>query len=263
MHHTGIILKTLFLAILLTACKSSIMEYSGISGLFFAMPGGSGAYVDKQEYSDESILPFALTSSEDSVFILKAKIIGEVMPYDRPVNIRIAGSESSAVESRDYAPLNDTYYVKAGEIYVDIPIHFYRNESLNGKEVTLVIQLQENESFKLPMPYWRPISNTSGEPVDVISHRITISDKYIKLPGFNEYFFGTYSEKKLRLICTISNLTLHDFVEPMTTVRAKAIGQNLDRYLKEMEAKGETVYEDYKDSEGKPVKMTSGKGIND
>ena len=40
--------------------------------------------------------------------------------------------------------------------------------------------------------------------------------------------------------------------------RQRTYAQGLDRYLQEMEAKGETVYEDYLDKDGNPVKMAVG-----
>lgn len=111
------------------------------------------------------------------------------------------------------------------------------------------------------MPYWLAPNSSDKTDIDVIHHTISISDKWVKLPGFNEYFLGPYSEKKNRLICEQFNLTLLDFLEPMSTVKIKTLGIKFDQYLKEMEAKGQTIYEDYRDSEGNLVKMTAGEGI--
>lgn len=44
-------------------------------------------------------------------------------------------------------------------------------------------------------------------------------------------------------------------------VKIRTLGIKFDQYLKEMEAKGQTIYEDYRDSEGNLVKMTAGEGI--
>ncbi len=53
-------------------------------------------------------------------------------------------------------------------------------------------------------------------------------------------------------------LTDFDDANEMTMGRQRVLGQSLDRYLKDMDAKGETVYEDEVDKDGKPVKMTVG-----
>ena len=47
----------------------------------------------------------------------------------------------------------------------------------------------------------------------------------------------------------------------MSLTKAKALGIKFDQYLKEQESNGQTIYEDYTDSEGNPVKMTAGEGI--
>ena len=43
--------------------------------------------------------------------------------------------------------------------------------------------------------------------------------------------------------------------------RLRIMGQNLDRYLKEKEADGETIYEEERDENGDLVKMTAGSQI--
>ena len=83
------------------------------------------------------------------------------------------------------------------------------------------------------------------------------------MPGFRTYFFGTYSEKKCKLICSLFGLTLLDFAteESMSFTKAKALAIKFDQYLKDQESKGNTIYEDYRDANGKRVKMTAGEGI--
>ena len=54
------------------------------------------------------------------------------------------------------------------------------------------------------------------------------------------------------------SITDFDNTNDMNMNRQKVLAQSLDRYLKEMDAKGETIYEDEVDSEGNPVKMTVG-----
>ena len=63
-------------------------------------------------------------------------------------------------------------------------------------------------------------------------------------------------------MCELFNLTLKDFEKAMSIVKCRTLAVKLDQYLKEQEAKGDPVYEDYLDGEGKPVKMTVGKGID-
>lgn len=257
-----IFLNLIFISVLFIGCQKEIPEYSGTSGIYFAMSKTSGGMDDsKMDYTDNSSLPFAVFDKEDSVLIVRAKILGEVKDYDREVLIEVVAEGSTAIAGEDYEPLQEKYYVKAHEIYAQIPIHFYKSSSLKDNERTLQLRLKESKDFNLPMPYWLAPNSSDKNGIDVINHTITFSDKWVKLPGFNEYFLGTYSEKKNRLICELFNLTLLDFLEPMSTVKIQTLGLKFDQYLKEMEAKGETVYEDYRDENNNLVKMTAGEGI--
>lgn len=246
--------------IALTACKDDIETYSGESGIFFAVLE-SGSDDSKPSYTENSSLPFALTNERDSTLTLRAKIIGGMADYDRQVSVEIVAEKSTAVSSHDYEPLSQNIAVKAGEIYAYIPIHFLRQPSLDGKEVTLTLRLKENNHFKLLMPRW--LWGVDKEGVNVIEHSLVISDKYMKLGGWSDSFFGPYSDKKIKLMCELFDLTLNDFQkDSMIFVERRVLGQKLDKYLKEMEAKGQTVYEDELDADGNRVKMTAGSDIN-
>ncbi len=48
----------------------------------------------------------------------------------------------------------------------------------------------------------------------------------------------------MKLLLEISGMKLSDFNEPFSYTKAKALGQQLDRYLKEQKALGNTIYED-------------------
>ena len=144
-----------------------------------------------------------------------------------------------------------------------IPIRFHLKNDLKDKERKLELQLIANDDFSTPMSEWLRPNSSDKTGVDVLHHTITISDKWVQLPGFRTYFFGAYSEKKCKLICNLFGLTLLDFEseESMSLTKAKALGIKFDQYLKEQESNGQTIYEDYTDSEGNPVKMTAGEGI--
>ena len=88
---------------------------------------------------------------------------------------------------------------------------------------------------------------------------MTVSDKYVRLDGWSDMFYGTYSDKKIKLMCTVFGLTLADFQpDAMSYVEKKVLGQNFRRYLDAEEAGGRTVYDDYTDELGNHVKMESG-----
>lgn len=256
------------LGLALSACNKQIETYSGESGIYFAMSASMGGLDDsKQDYTSETQIPFAVYSDiSDTTLIVRAKVIGTATGYDRKVSVQVvpqASEELQAKEGWDYDALQSTYTVKANEVYALIPVHLYLKNDLQDKERKLELQLLPNEDFSTPMSEWLRPNSSDKTGVDVLHHTITISNKWVQLPGFRTYFFGTYSEKKCRLICSLFGLTLLDFESEssMSAVKAKALGIKFDQYLKEQEENGQTIYEDYTDSEGNPVKMTAGEGI--
>ena len=256
------------LGLALGACNKQIETYSGESGIYFAMSASKGGLDDsKQDYTSETQIPFAVYSDiSDTTLLVRAKVIGLAVGHDRQVSVQVVQQESAELQAKegwDYDALQSTYTVKANEVYALIPVHFYLKADLQDKERKLELQLLPNEDFSTPMSEWLRPNSSDKTGVDVLHHTITISNKWVQLPGFRTYFFGTYSEKKCRLICNLFGLTLLDFESEssMSAVKAKALGIKFDQYLKEQEENGQTIYEDYADSDGNLVKMTAGEGI--
>jgi hypothetical protein len=227
-------------ALVAVSCMSEIDTYHGESGIYFAMREDVTTVNVDTLYRETSTLPFIVTAKTDSVFNLKVKILGAVADYDREISLRVVDDLSTALQG-DYDILQPTYTLPAGEVYGIIPIKFNRTASLQGNERSLVLELMENEDFTLPIRMWR---NSTTEYVSVVRHTIVISDKYVQLPGYRTGHFGTFSEKKMKLIIELSGLKLNDFNEILPVTMTKTIGQKLDRYLAEMKAKGTPVYEE-------------------
>ena len=243
----------LFIAMAAVSCSSEIQTYHGEAGVYFAMRENVSTVNVDTLYRESSTLPFIVTESSDSVFNLRIKILGEVSDFNRRVDVKVVEELSTCLEGVDYEPLELSYMLPSGQVYGTIPIRFYRSPSLEGQERTLVLELMENDEFTLPIKRWR---NSSTEYVNVVRHAIVISDKYVRLPGYREGHFGVFSEKKMRLILELTGMKLNDFNETLAVTLTKSIGQKLDRYLAEMKAKGETVYEE----DGK-TPMTAGEYI--
>lgn len=240
MKQTIHIISVLLCSAAILGCSSEIMTYEGESGIYFAMKRIDNSVNSDTTYNDSSLLPFIVTESADSTFLLKVKIMGPVSHLDRKFIVRLDEQEST-VREEDYSPLEPSYTMKAGEIFGVIPITFHRTASLGGQERRMVLELIANEDFALPITLWK---NSSTEYVNVTRHTVTVSDKYIQLPGYREPYFGPFSEKKMKLLLEISGMKLSDFNEPFSYTKAKALGQQLDRYLKEQKALGNTIYED-------------------
>ena len=233
------------------SCNKGLEEYSGNSGLYFAMSIRDASVNADTLYSEATPRPFVMTEKSDSVLNIRVKIIGDLADKDRYFQVGTIPEESTLL-SGDCEPLKESYVVKAGQIYGQIDLHFHRTASLKGTERKLKIRLLPTSDFNLPMKVWK---NGSKDYVSILEHEIVISDKYVQLPGFAEYAFGPFSEKKMELLLQLSGLEFSDFNEKFSTTYAKALGQKLDRYLKEQTAKGQPVLEE----DGSP--MTAGEYI--
>lgn len=231
------VLATVLIACM-ASCSDAIDTYKGMSGIYFAMSVKQTSVNADTTYSESSALPFIITESRDSCFYLKVKILGAVSQTDREISVRIVESD---LMPEDMDPLMESYPLYGGQVFGGIPLNFHRTASLEGEERSITIELVANGDFSLPVTLWK---NSANEYVNVVRHTITISDKYVQLPGYMESFFGPFSEKKMKLILELFGLKLSDFNEKLPLTYAKALGQRFDRYLKEQAAKGTPVMED-------------------
>lgn len=69
-----IFLNLIAILALFTGCREEIPEYSGASGIYFAMSKTKGGLDDsKLDYTDNTSLPFAVFDKEDSILIVRVK----------------------------------------------------------------------------------------------------------------------------------------------------------------------------------------------
>ena len=259
-YRYGLITMLAAAALTLGACNESIRTYDGRTGVYFAMLQ-SGSDEENPRYTAGSSVPFALLPSgtDEQTLQLRVKVIGAVADYPRALADRPVADRTTAEEGHDYELPEGDCVVEAGEVYGYIPIRFFRRASLDGKELTLTLELLPNEQFDLPLSEWLPVNGTETVGTDILRHTVTVSDKYVRLEGWSDQFYGTYSDKKIKLMCSVFDLTLADFQpDALSYIERKVLGQNFRRYLDEEERAGRTVYEDYLDEEGNPVKMESG-----
>ena len=164
--------------------------------------------------------------------------------------------------NEDYAPLEERYVITAGERDGFVEFTGFRQAKMLDSTYYVTLQLMENEYFSLPMDVWRPLENKdyTKEIQNVVRHVVGLSDEVFMPKAWTVNYFGPYSKKKVKLLCEMFGLKMADFdnVIEMDMERQRTYAQGLDKYLKEMEAKGQTVYEDEKDKDGNPVKMAVG-----
>ncbi len=204
----------------------------------------------------------------DTILPIRVRVMGNVTDYDRSVSFRIVSQESTVKEGEDYEGFNQNPLIPAHERQVEIPCRFIKTEKLAKEKLTLsmVLELQANDDFALPLPWWQPFGDIYGsrtDSVNVIRHVILISNE-VRIPGWWPVeYWGNWSIKKFEIMCELFHMTWEDFnkMNREDGTRARIMGQNLDKYLKEREKDGKTIYEDEQDENGDLVKMTAGKSI--
>ena len=255
----------LSVVLLFLACEKEMMDYEGKDGVYFSVQEVPPSLYGNPEiwaHVDTTLIPFSLLLENDSTVRLKVRVMGQVVNYDRYFTVTVVDSLTTALGGEDYAPLEERYVIAAGERdgYVEFTGH--RQAKMLDSTYYVTLRLIENEYFSLPMNIWRPLENKdyTKEEQDVIRHVVGLSDEVFMPKAWTKNYFGPYSKKKIKLLCEMFGLQMSDFdnVITMDMERQRTYAQGLDKYLKEMEAKGQTVYEDEKDKDGNPVKMAVG-----
>lgn len=253
----------------LFACESEMMDYEGVDGIYFRMqsPPVSG-YGDPERYAyiDSTFINFAMFTGKDSTLALKVRTMGDVVDYDRYFRIVVVDSLSTAKAGVDYEAFEPLQLVAAGksDVAVDCRIIWTEKLALDPDMMLyLTVRLIENEYFSLPMKAWYPLSflgvyGTSGVAVSPDTHVVCINDQVNQPKTWWVNYFGTFSATKYKLMCEVCGLTLDDFASAtaMSLDRALAIGQRMDKYLKEMKAIDQTVYDT--DALGNQIEMKMG-----
>ena len=246
-------------------CEKEMMDYEGKDGIYFSVqevPPSQYGNPEIWAHVDTTLIPFSLLLENDSTVRLKVRVMGKVVNYDRYFTLSVVDTSTTATEGEDYAPLEKQYVIPSGERDGFVEFTGFRQEKMLDSTYYVTLQLVENEYFSLPMDIWRPLEyeDYTKENQNAIRHVVGLTDEVFQPKAWTLNYLGPYSKKKMKLLCEMFGLQMADFdnVRDMDMERQRTYAQGLDRYLQEMEAKGETVYEDYLDKDGNPVKMAVG-----
>ncbi len=231
------------LLLLCWACKEEIDAYEGESGIYFS---------SQNIMLDTIFVPWGLQESEvtEQVYTLNVCLFGQVKPYDRKFSVRVstdANDSLAAEEGVDFRALDEEYVMPANQAEASIKITLLRRPDLDKKARRFTVHLQENEELKFL--YSREMSLDSTEWVgDVKVRRLDLQrtiymDERFQVPNWwpicGNSYFGTYSSKKMILICDVMNISRTDFVAPfsvdnrITDGYLKFVGRYMHRWLQE------------------------------
>ncbi|MDR2815317.1 MAG: DUF4843 domain-containing protein [Proteiniphilum sp.] len=140
----------LLLVLIVTACsQNEMLKYENEPAVYF--DGAGYSKVDSINHS------FFLLNSDilKDTILVRVNTMGELSSQARPVAIvqTNAGDSAAAVAGVHYVPFDDAslkplLQVPAGKEYVDIPVVFIRDESLDSLKVRLELALVTNEYFR-------------------------------------------------------------------------------------------------------------------
>lgn len=225
-------ISLLFLAAIV-ACNSEYEVYSGEDAIYF------------NEVSDTTRFSFTYVDSKFDTLVqeIHLKVIGQVVDYDRQVDIRF--TPTNATEGVDFKPFDETYVVKAGEVSVVISVTMIRTAALLSEEKVIDMELFANDFFTT---HYEIGSNDSITWVEAprLKHTLIFSEFMDEAPSqWNPYLFGDFSAKKFKLICDVMDIEREKFLDyEYMGYRSSYIAKYMNRYLADEKAAGRTVYEE-------------------
>ncbi|WEK37536.1 MAG: DUF4843 domain-containing protein [Candidatus Pseudobacter hemicellulosilyticus] len=245
------------LSILLgTACKrESLMTYVSADNIYFDYIAGADPATDYLgRYTDSIELTFSFSdgSVQDSTIGIPVSVTGVAQSYDR--TFRLIVDPSSTARPGVHYELPAAFVLPAGKIKDSVFIHFKRAADLKTAAQTLLLHLEDSDQLKAQLKFRgtnpRESNMYISDTVLMTSFRINLTDMLSAGPYWSmdyEYSFGTFSEKKVRLMNEIVGMPLDFWSRPATTNEQRATityyGGFTARYLSDQAFAGNTILE--------------------
>jgi hypothetical protein len=239
--------------LLVTSCKkATLTHYNAADNIYFNFISDT----DPVRYADTTNVTFAFSNSSvtDTVFHLPVAVTGLAGTTDRTFGLTVDGS-STAVAGTDYV-LPSSLLIHAGHIVDTIPIQFKRTAAIRTKAVVLFLRLRANDQFKTQLTFRSRSSSDQllyiapGDTIAMQTFKMILSDMLQAGPYWTNYsyYFGDFSEKKVRLMNQVSGMPL-DFwsVDLYSTQQQQSnalyYGGLMYRYLSDQAFGGNTIFE--------------------
>lgn len=246
--------------------KEKLMTYFADDNIYFEyLVGVDPANNNLGQYTDSLDLTFSFdgASVQDTVVGIPVGITGLAKDIDR--NFKLVVDPASTANASTHYTLPANFVIPAGKLKDTVWIKFNRTADLKTKQVELLLQLQENDQFKTQIEF-RPRQGNSQtnisyqDTIKTISFKVNLNDMLSAGPYWNNdyvWYFGTFSEKKVRLMNQIVGMPLSLWSKPISTSKERGdviyFGGFTARYLSDQAAAGNTIF----DENGLPMKMGS------
>jgi len=211
--HIKTIITLCIIAFAFTACeKEEIATFNGKDVIYFQWA------IDGKEFASQKIdstaISFALelpTEVTDSLVLVPVKIQGYESPTDRTVSVKVM-EESTAQKDIHYT-IPDQITVPANEYIGYIPVTLIRTEDMKIQEVSLKLQLLENENFKVNLWGEELSDNNPNRILSYTEFEISISDILTEPDRWSvlEKYLGPFSVKKYYLLAEVNEIPLPNY----------------------------------------------------
>lgn len=230
------------ISILCISCQKDIPVFSSASTVYFEMFSpklGLAELIDTTQIT----FAFAQENVKDSTIQLRTKISGLPSTDIRYITARVDKQKSTAQEGIDFEPLLEKYLIEPGKVEINIPVILRRTQTLQQKDLFLVIKLEENEFFSLNM--WNS-TNNAKEDVSYTQHCIAFNDIISEPPTWNTkyYYWGQFSRKKLNLMSELTGFGLAKLTGYLSVAQMRYVGTVTKEHLDMMTAKDTPILDE-------------------
>lgn len=245
-----LILSILFISFLgISSCdQEGIATYSESDNIYFA-PSVFGISDGATTAIRDSIgFTFALEKPEivERVYNIPIQVQGKISDVDRKVKV-VIDPKSTAIAGTHFT-IPENIIIPAGKVVNNIPVTVFRTADMKQNGFLLILNLQENESFKTDMKS-KEINAITHKTISFITFKLSFDDKLTQPPGWLVNYLGVFSAKKLFLMCDLMTLDPAMFNQklgsPGLAIADNMYYQNfMKRYLADQKASGNIIYED-------------------
>lgn len=236
--------------------KEALLTYKAEDSIYFKYIVGArndgytlGRFVDGLDLT----FSFSDASVTDSILAIPVAVSGVASNHDRAYRLTV--DPASTARPNQHYELPASFLIKAGQVDDTIRIRFKRTADIKTSLLSMKLALQENDQFNTKIQF-RPgtVSNQTqfgnNDTVQATTFQVTIGDMLSAGPYWAtqyEYTFGTFSEKKVRLMNQITGMPLSFWSKPANTAQDRSemvyYGGLMARYLSDQAFAGNIILE--------------------
>ena len=162
---------------LLCSCnENERMVWESNAGIYF---------VDYDETADSLMYSFRISAQARDTIPMLIKLQGQLLTESKRFKLEVDPS-STAVEGRDYEPLEDYYQFPVGKSTMEVPVYVMNNEYLDAATVSLNLHLVATDELEVALP--------TSQSVRLLLTNQLIKPVYWDMPL--SLYFGEYSKTK-------------------------------------------------------------------